>query len=261
VPEANLSTHEAVAMATALKHQVAAATERLLKTAASITDDQARAASLLPGWSRGHLLTHLARNADGLRNLLIWARTGTPTPMYPSAEARELGIAAGSGRPAADLFTDVRDASAAFAAETDLLTGAAWTATVSGSRRAPHPAWYTLWRRLSEVEVHHVDLGAGYGQRDWPADFVAGALPRVAGDLTELGAPAVAVVSSDSGQGYRIGPADVAPAALPRGEAPRTPLNTVRGNDRDLLAWLTGRSTGTGLAAEPPGPLPSLPAW
>jgi maleylpyruvate isomerase len=249
VPEANLTTHDAVATATALKHRVAAATGRLLATAASITDDQARAASPLPGWSRGHVLTHLARNADGLRNLLIWARTGMPTPMYPSAEARDLAIAAGADRPAEDLLADVRRSAAALAAEADLVAGAAWTVQVGGVRRAPHPAWYTLWRRLSEVEIHHVDLDAGYGQPDWPADFAAEALPRVTGDLTRPDSPAAALVSSDSGGSHRIGPADVTPAV------------TIRGGNRDLLAWLTGRSQGTGLAVEPPGPLPSLPAW
>ena len=61
--------------------RIAAATERLLATADALTGDQVREPSLLPGWTRGHVLTHVARNADGLRNLLIWARTGTEIPM------------------------------------------------------------------------------------------------------------------------------------------------------------------------------------
>ena len=44
------------------------------------------------------MLTHLARNADGLRNLLIWARTGVVTPQYPSFEVRNEEIEAGAGR-------------------------------------------------------------------------------------------------------------------------------------------------------------------
>jgi len=56
------------------------ATTRLLASASALTDQQAREASLLPGWSRGHVLTHVARNADGLQNLLIWASTGEETP-------------------------------------------------------------------------------------------------------------------------------------------------------------------------------------
>ena len=60
-----------------------------MRTVAALTDSQARAPSLLPGWTRGHVVTHLARNADALRNLLTWARTGIPTPMYPSRQARD----------------------------------------------------------------------------------------------------------------------------------------------------------------------------
>ena len=44
---------------------------------------------LLPGWTVGHVLTHVARNADAYTNLLTWARTGVETPAYASPEARE----------------------------------------------------------------------------------------------------------------------------------------------------------------------------
>jgi hypothetical protein len=33
------------------------------------------------------------------------------------------------------------------------------------------PAAELLTRRLVEVELHHCDLGAGYGPGDWPAVF------------------------------------------------------------------------------------------
>ena len=47
------------------------AVARLLASAAALSDEQLRGPSLLPGWSRGHVLSHIARNADGLSNLLI----------------------------------------------------------------------------------------------------------------------------------------------------------------------------------------------
>src|SRR5580658_6811383 len=83
------------------------ATARLAATSEGLTDEDAAAPSLLPGWTRGHVLTHIARNADGLRNLLIWARTGVQTPQYASAEARETEISAGSGRTASELAADI----------------------------------------------------------------------------------------------------------------------------------------------------------
>src|SRR6516225_10421530 len=114
--------------------RLAAATDRLLATATALSDAQAREPSLLPGWTRGHVLSHIARNADGLRNLLIWARTGTETPMYASAESRSADIEAGAGRPAAALAADVGESAAAFAAEAAAMPDDAWTVQVRALR-------------------------------------------------------------------------------------------------------------------------------
>ena len=46
------------------------------RAAAELDPGQVAGPSRLPGWSRGHVLSHLARNADALVNLLTWARTG-----------------------------------------------------------------------------------------------------------------------------------------------------------------------------------------
>jgi maleylpyruvate isomerase len=240
---------DAAARAAELGARVDAATASLLRTAARISDDQARAASLLPGWSRGHVLTHLARNADSLRNLLIWARTGIETPQYPSPEAREQGIQAGAGRPAAELLGDIDESAATLAAEAQSLAAADWLARVGGIRGNSHPAWYTLRRRLNEVQIHHVDLDAGYGPEDWPEEFATDTLARTAGDFARPDCPAALLVSSDSGGAHRIGPVQAEPAT------------EISGPARQLLAWLIGRSDGAGLTAAPPGQLPSLPSW
>ncbi len=248
-PASDASPADAAARAAELAPRVDAATQSLLQSAAGITDEQARAASLLPGWSRGHVLTHIARNADSLRNLLIWAHTGVETPQYPSQEARDLGIAAGAGRPAAELIDDVEVSAAALAAEAAILADADWAAEVHGIRGRSHPAWYTLWRRLSEVEFHHVDLGAGYEPDQWPEEFAVQSLERVSADFSKPDCPAAVLVSLDSGRTHRIGPAKSESATQ------------VSGPTRVLLAWLTGRGAGAGLTTEPAGPLPSVPAW
>ena len=246
---ANPEDHDPAALASRTLPRVDSATRRLLATAASLTDQQARDASLLPGWTRGHVLTHLARNADSLRNLLIWARTGVVTPQYPSAAARDADIEAGAGRPAAELLDDLQTSAAALGAEASALTDANWSAEVRGMRGRPHPACFTLERRLTEVEVHHVDLDAGYGPANWPAGFAAELLARVAGDFSEPDCPAALLRCSDSGRGQRIGPPGTPPAV------------EISGPTADLLAWLIGRSDGTGLTAVPAGPLPPLPPW
>src|SRR5256714_5797907 len=131
--------------------RLAAATGRLLATATALSDAQAREPSLLPGWTRGHVLTHIARNADGLRNLLVWARTGVVTPQYPNPQAREAGIAAGARRPAGALAEDVEQSAAAFAAEAARVPARAREVPVHGINGPDHPAWFTLFRRLTEV--------------------------------------------------------------------------------------------------------------
>src|SRR5262245_60745903 len=106
---------------TASMAEVEAATARLMSTARKLTDVDLREPSPLPRWTRGHVLTHIARNADGLRNLLIWAATGVETPMYASPRARHDDIYAGAGRPATEQVTDVEESADRFAqAATDV---------------------------------------------------------------------------------------------------------------------------------------------
>ena len=163
--------------------QIAAAGDRLAATASALTDDRVAEPSLLPGWSRGHVLTHIARNADGLRNLLVWAETGVETPQYASLEERDGQIEAGAGRSASELAADVSESAQSFLAKARELTDEGWTTEVRGFRGPAHPGWFTLHRRLAEVEIHHVDLAAGYGPADWPDWFVTDMLYRVTGQL------------------------------------------------------------------------------
>jgi maleylpyruvate isomerase len=231
--------------------RLAVATGRLLATATTLSDAQVREPSLLPGWTRGHVLTHVARNADGLGNLLRWARTGTEIPMYPSAEARSADIEAGAGRPAAELAADVRGSAAAFADEAAAVSGDAWTVQVRALNGPPFPALGVLERRLSEVEIHHVDLGAGYVPGDWPGDFLIEALPRVALSFTGRDdTPRCVIWAEGAKDSFRIGPV--------QGGAPPV---TINGQPADVLAWLLGRDRGTGLTVAGGGALPELPPW
>ena len=237
------------AAAGALGGRLASSTARLVQTAARLTDTEARQASLLPGWSRGHVLTHLARNADSIANLLIWARTRTQTPQYASLEAREQGVAEGADRPAAELLADIEATASALTGQAALLSAADWAYQVHGLRGDAHPAWYSLWRRLTEVEIHHVDLAAGYEPADWPEDFAVQCLRRVAADFARPGVPAAVLHSAGDDLRYPIGPSGPVPE------------RQITGDSRQLLAWLTGRGSGLGLVSRPAGPLPELPAW
>jgi maleylpyruvate isomerase len=231
--------------------RLTASTGLVLATAAALSDAQAREPSLLPGWSRGHVLTHIARNADGMVNLLHWARTGTPTPMYASAESRAADIEAGAGRPAAGLAADVRESAAALAAAAAAMPGDAWTAQVRALNGPPFSALGVLERRLAEVEIHHVDLAAGYSPADWPDDFLAEALPGVAESFAGRDdAPRCLIWAEGAKDSFRLGPEQAGP-----------PPVSVRGEPADLLAWLLGRASGSTLTVAGGRPLPALPPW
>jgi maleylpyruvate isomerase len=107
--------------------RAAVAAHRRMRTSASrMTDDECRAPSLLPGWSRGHVLAHWAGNADGQTRMLLAAAHDEVAAQYPGGDAaREADIEA-SARPSGLI---VQDALAAVDRVED-----AW-------RRMPAEAW------------------------------------------------------------------------------------------------------------------------
>ena len=234
------------------------ATERLLVTATGLDDAQAREPSRLPGWTRGHLLTHLARNADGYANLLRGARTGVETAMYGPGTAREDDIEAGAGRPAAALAADVRESAAAFSEEAAAMPEEAWSRPVR-ARGGVFPASAVLSGRLTEVEIHHVDLGAGHEPRRWIPEFVSEALPRVADDFSRRpGVPRCRLHPDGASDTLWIGPSPVAGGTEPDdGNGPVT----VIGPAWALLAWLTGRGGVAALSTPDGHDPPELPPW
>jgi maleylpyruvate isomerase len=157
-----------------------AAHARLLATLDGLSDDAARAPSRLPGWSVGHVLTHLARNADSHAAMFAAAGRGEVVDQYPGGrEQRAADIEAGAGRDAAELVADVAAAAARLEAAWAATTDAVWrdgAGRTGGFVRLPE----LVVHRWREVEVHHADLGLGYTWADWPPDYVRRDLARQA---------------------------------------------------------------------------------
>jgi maleylpyruvate isomerase len=161
-----------------LSDLVDGATQRLLVDARALSEADLRAESLLPGWTRAHVLAHVARDADALRTLLAGARSGQDRPAYPSAQARDAGIEQGAARRAGDLMADLADSAMALRTVARQLPDEAWRVQVRVLDSAPFPAAELLTRRLAEVELHHCDLATRYGPADWPAAFATMDLPE-----------------------------------------------------------------------------------
>ena len=136
--------------------------------------------SLLPDWTRGHVLTHIARNADSFVRVLDAARRGEVVTQYEGGVAgRNADIEAGAARDWDTLVADVRSSAArleeVFAAQDR------WDLAMTNSPRASRCRTTDLpFRRLREVVVHHADLGDdGYTPADWPEDYVREDLRRM----------------------------------------------------------------------------------
>ncbi|HEY3686902.1 MAG TPA: maleylpyruvate isomerase N-terminal domain-containing protein [Streptosporangiaceae bacterium] len=155
----------------AMMGRIEAATVRFLDTVRALPESEAHEPSLLPGWSRGHVITHVARSGDALRELMAGARTGVPAYGYASAEAREADITTGARRPVAEQLTDVIASAESFATEAAAMTDEFADTPVRVMAYAEFPASECLLRRLVELELHHVDLGLSYKVADWPVDF------------------------------------------------------------------------------------------
>jgi maleylpyruvate isomerase len=232
-----------------LLQELSAATDALVDGIGGLTDADARGPSLLPAWTRGHVLTHLARNADGGTRLLGWARTGVPSYEYESVAARAEAIEDGAGRRAVVLLADVSAASAAFAEAAAVMPADAWQHMVTWTTGQQSPAGHVVQSRLAEVLIHHVDLDLGFGPDRWPPVFVHEMLGVAVDALNErsLAPLAVGLTAADTGHTYQLG-GDAAGAVQ------------VSGTEADLLAWLLGRSDAARLTRDKPGPLPPVPS-
>jgi maleylpyruvate isomerase len=196
-----------------------------------------RAPSLLPGWSIGHVVTHIARNADAIRGLYEAAERGEVGDMYPGGrEQRAADIETGAARARDGLIDDVRSACAALEAAWQSTSDATWSTGVGRSLVAPLELSEWPYPRWRETEVHHVDLGLSFTVDDWSDGFVRREWRNCVASLAErLG-----------GRGCVLTPHDCEPAEIAGGGP------AVRGAQRELLGWMLSRATIEGAPALEP---------
>jgi len=224
---------------------------RLGATLDALTDSRAREPSALTGWSRGHVVTHLARSADVYRWLLALARTGVEPGPRADAATLDRALQEGAGRGAAELVADLRGSLDRLLEEAASMPVERWSVLVTALAGWPHPAWFTLHRCRRELETHHVDLNLGCTTADWPADYVTWALDGTATALAARQFPVARIEAEDLDRAWTLS------ATGP----------TVTGPGHTLLAWLAGRGRGPQLRSDlplptpPSWPLPPVPGW
>ncbi|MGW2768014.1 maleylpyruvate isomerase N-terminal domain-containing protein [Streptomyces sp. NPDC001275] len=164
-------------------------TELMLDAVAGLGEAGFSAPSVLPEWTRGHLVAHVAANADALCNLVHWAATGEETPMYASAEERAAGIAKGPTLSADELRSWLTGSAHRLAEGLDGLTDEQWQHQVVTAQGRTVPATELPWMRAREVCVHAVDLGTGVVTfADLPKGFLTVLVAEISAKrgLTEL---------------------------------------------------------------------------
>jgi maleylpyruvate isomerase len=223
-----------------------AGTEYLLRAVGALPDDALADPSRLAGWSRAHLVGHVARNAEALTRLATWARTGIETPMYASSDQRAAEIESSAQAPVEKLRSELVSTAGELDAALAALDQRSWQAPVRTALGRPIPAAEVPWMRVREVWLHAVDLDGGAELGDLPPDIVDSLLDDASETLSARdGCPAVLMRPTDRDRSWTLGPqAD--------------PVE-VRGHAADVLGWLIGRTGAERLHAA--GALPEPPAW
>ncbi len=205
------------------------ATQRLLGYTIGISDAAWHEPTALPGWSRAHVATHLARGADYLTQVVTAVSAGRPQPRRPAAAERRAALEAGADRTGLELQIDLDTSAGALQAAIDGVTY--WTSPVLLHGRKLILAALPL-SRLHEVCIHHVDLDWGYSPDAIDPDAAAWLLRWVLDLLQDAELPALRI------EGESLS------AELGSGGTPRQ----VAGSDARLWAWLSGRLPASGVS-------------
>jgi maleylpyruvate isomerase len=224
-------------------------TRQLLRAVEDVSDAEFREPCTLPGWTRAHLIAHVARNAEALGRLAAWARTGVETPMYADRAERDAEIEFSSRYPAARLRNELAGTAAELDRAFTALDVHGWNRIVRSAQGRMIPATEVLWLRVREVWLHMVDLGTGASADDLPArlvDVLLDDLTRVLS--TRENCPAVTLAASDRDRSWSLGPAGAQPVH-------------VRATAARLVEWLAGRNRGDDLRSDSSDPLPPVPRW
>lgn len=215
----------------------------LNRTVDALTDDELAQASLLPGWTRSHVVAHVTLNAEALAGVLDGCVRDRPVSMYPSAEQRDADIEQLTGAEPTVLRRRLLTATTTFGNAVAGMRDRGWEGTFE--RTPGVPGWpirlipVLRWR---ELEIHHADLGTAYTHKNWPEAFAV-ALVESFVERDDLGS--VQLRASDVARTWSL--------AGPGGQ-------TVVGTVRDLGWWLTGRGDGRGLRCDAQL-VPALGTW
>jgi maleylpyruvate isomerase len=213
-----------------------------------LSDDELDAPSLLPGWTRAHVIAHVGYNARAIARLIEWANTGVETPMYSSWQARNEEIEHGATL-SPNALRNLYDQSATHLnVQWRDTPQEAWGHEVKTAQGRTVPASETLWMRTREVWVHAVDLYNGASFADVPADVLEHLLADITGAWHNRGDDKdLRLEVLYSGGVTKLGDTAAPDPVIVTGTLP------------DITAWAAGRTTH-GITSNRPD-MPTAPRW
>ena len=208
--------------------------------------------SLLPEWTRAHVVAHLALNAEGmaraLHGVVAPEDDDEPRTMYDSDDQRARDIVELAGSTASEIRDRLLGGVTILQEALDRVPGDQWETRVErtpGGRAIRVAAFPGMrWR---ELEIHHVDLDAGYDCAQWSLPFAEHLLDAMTKRLTPEQAFEVKPLDSTRTWVLGDGPAEY-------------PVPIVTGPAADLAWWLTGRQQPDTLSCSR-GERPSIEGW
>ncbi|WP_020495546.1 maleylpyruvate isomerase family mycothiol-dependent enzyme [Sciscionella marina] len=200
--------------------EVRTAQRRFVLECARLDETRLREPSELPGWTRAHVIVHVMDNARAFARLAEYALRRERVDLYEGGQQERNAIIEELALlPAAELLERLRTECARFEEVYSRASAADLAFPVRFRNRGLGFTVYTRWR---EVWIHLVDTGLGVTPADWPAELAT----HIVDFLLERVPVGTELRASDTGQSWRSG----------------APEHVVRGELRDLAAWISGRA-------------------
>lgn len=214
-----------------------------MATIASLTDDEVAKPTHCQGWTRAHLIAHLALDADAMANLVTWAVTGQQTPAYESREKRDADIEATAELPAAELAKTLEHAEARLLEAFRSLRDGVQAETVPTPFSGEVNVFSLPALRTTEIVVHHDDLDTTWEWHEADPDATVDAIEVCVHRLQQHpDSPGLQIVALE-GEQWTVGDGS----------------HRIEGYYEALLPFLAREQVDEGLRHE--GDPPRLPPW
>jgi maleylpyruvate isomerase len=215
----------------------------VMATVTSLNDDEIGKPTKCAGWTRAHVIAHLALDAEAMTNLATWATTGREHPDYASREERNAGIEAAAGQSAAELAGALEGANDRLVAAFRALEDGAQVPTLPTLFSGEVNAFSLPARRTTELIVHHDDLDTTWEWHEADPEAILDAIEvcvlRLQADPRSPGLR----IAAGEGEQWVVGDGSF----------------RIEGYYEELLPYLARGQVEEGLQYE--GELPTLPPW